>query len=134
MTLLYCLPANSYPCQLVLMPTRTHVNSYHQYMSARTIIECQLVPNKVSIRLWYDICYYTTYFYSYPCQIVLMSTHTTNICQVLSQVMSTHTQQGKYQMVGQVDISYYTTYVSWYHHCMSTRTKYNSGGYDDCRL
>ena len=49
-----------------------------------------------------------------PCQLVPMSTRTTNRCQLVPQVMSTRTQQGRYQMMVRFDISYHTTDVNLY--------------------
>ena len=43
-----------------------------------------------------DIYYHTIDVDSYPCQLVPMSTGTTNRCQFVPQVMSTRTQQGVY--------------------------------------
>ena len=67
---------------------------------------------------------------AYTCQLVppidVNSHH--KWCQLVPQVMSTRTQQGRYQMMVRADISYYnTTYISSYP-CqlipMSTRTTY----------
>ena len=70
-----------------------------------------------------------THVKSYPCQLVPMSTRTTNRCQLVPQVMSTRTQQGKYQMMVRVDIYYHTIDVNSYP-CqlvpMSTRIHVNS--------
>ena len=49
-----------------------------------------------------------------PCQLVPMSTRTTNRCQLVPQVMSTRTQQGKYQMMVRIDIYYHTIDVNSY--------------------
>ena len=77
---------------------------------------CQLVP--MSTR---------THVNSYPCQLVpptdVNSYH--KWCQLVPQVMSTRTQQGKYKMLVRVDIYYHTIDVNSYP-ChlvpMSTRT------------
>ena len=66
-----------------------------------------------------------THVNSYPCQLVPMSTRTTNIFQLVPHVMSTCTQQGKYQMMVRVDIYYHTINVNsytWLLVPMSTRT------------
>ena len=62
-----------------------------------------------------------THVSSYPCQLVPMSTRTTTRCQLVPQVMSTRTtmmstrtQQGKYQMMVRVDIYYHTIDVNSY--------------------
>ena len=122
---------NSYPCQLVPMSTRTHVNSYPCTIVPAIDVSsyhkwCQLVPNKTSIRWWYELIYcHTIEVDSYSCQLVPMSTRTTNRCQLVPQVMSNRTQQGKYQMMVRVEIYCHTIYVNSYP-CqlvpMSTRT------------
>ena len=57
-----------------------------------------------------------THVNSYPCQLVppidVNSYH--KGCQLVPQVMSARTQQGRYQMMVRADISYHTTDVNSY--------------------
>ena len=89
------IPVSSHPCQLVPMSTRTHVNSY----------PCQLVP-PIDVNSYHKWCQLVPSLgvNSYPkrqvsddgtnwhllphnrCQLVPMSTCTTNRCQLVPQV------------------------------------------------
>ena len=53
---------------------------------------------------------------SYPCQLVPMSTRTTNICPLVPPVMSTRTQQGRHHMMVRTDICCVIRDVSSYDH------------------
>ena len=80
------------------MSTRTQQGKY--LMMVRADIYCHTIDVK-----------------SYPCQLVPMSTRTTNRCQLVPhEVMSNRTQQGEYQMMERVDFSYHTTAVNSCHH------------------
>ena len=72
--------------------------------------ESQLVP--MSTRPMSTV----THVNSYPCQLVppidVNSYH--KGCQLVPQVMSTRTQQGRYQIMVRLDISYHTAYVNSY--------------------
>ena len=63
-----------------------------------------------------------THVNSYPCQLVPLTDVVNSYhkwCELVPQVMSTRTQQGKYQMMVRVDIYYHTI-------DLSTRTHVNS--------
>ena len=98
-------------CQLVpqVMPTRATI-CHVQVMLTRT------QQGKYQMMVQVDSYYHKIDVNSYPCQLVPMSTRTTNRCLLVPQVMSTRTQQGEYQMMVRVDFSYYTTHVKSYHH------------------
>ena len=81
-------------------------NLFFQYGRLRLSwiwVTCQLVSTRTHVN-------------SYPCQLVppidVNSYH--KWCQLVPQVMSTRTQQGRYQIMVRADISYHTTDVNSY--------------------
>ena len=118
---IWWIPVNSYPCQLVIMSFRTHVNSYPCQLVPLIDVNsyhkwCQLVPpldvnsypqRQVSddgIRV--DIYYHTIDVNSYPCQLVPMSTRTTNKCQLVPQVATSDVNSFPTRLVSDDDTSW----------------------------
>ena len=129
------IPVNSYTCQLVPMSTCTthRCQVVPQVMSTRTTIRFQLVPNKASIRWWYELTYITTQYMptrthvnSYSCQLVLMSTRTTNRCQVVPKVMPARTTIIFQLVPNKASIRWWYELTSFTTQQMPTRTHVNS--------